>query len=195
MIDGTLKLSGRDAMYKRILVCVDGSKTSDVALAEGLKLAKEQRADLRLLHVADVTPPAAIDSIAGHSSYIDYDLFRDATLNAGRDVVRRAESVARAAGQGVESAVIEASAHDISASIVDDASRWRADLVVIGTHGRSGLERLVLGSVAESVARHAPVPVLLVKSEPGSKERPQERKPATRRATTKSARRRTNVRR
>ncbi|MGH2492311.1 MAG: universal stress protein [Candidatus Limnocylindria bacterium] len=181
-------------MYKRILVAVDGSKTSDVALAEGLKLAKEQHADLRLLHVADVTPPAAIDAVAGQSSYIDYDLFRDATLKAGRDVLRRAESVARAAGQGVESVVIEASAHDISASIVNDASQWRADLVVIGTHGRSGLERLVLGSVAESVARHAPVPVLLVKSGSGSEKRP-ERKPATRRATTSSPRRRTNARR
>jgi nucleotide-binding universal stress UspA family protein len=182
-------------MYKRILVAVDGSKTSDVALAEGLKLAKEQHADLRLLHVADVTPPAAIDAVAGQSSYIDYDLFRDATLKAGRDVVRRAESVARAAGVGVESAVIEASAHDISSSIVDEASRWRADLVVIGTHGRSGLERLVLGSVAESVARHAPVPVLLVKAEAASKKRPRERKPTSRRATTRSPRRRANAQR
>jgi nucleotide-binding universal stress UspA family protein len=173
-------------MYKRILVAVDGSKTSDVALAEGLKLAKEQHADLRLLHVADVTPPAAIDSVAGQSSYIDYDLFRDAVLRAGRDVVRRAESVARAAGLAVESGVVEASGHDISGSIVGDASRWRADLVVIGTHGRSGLERLVLGSVAESVARHAPVPVLLVKSGSGSSKRPPERKPAvSRRARSK----------
>jgi nucleotide-binding universal stress UspA family protein len=182
-------------MYKRILVCVDGSKTSDVALAEGLKLAKEQHADLRLLHVADVTPPPGIESSSYvASSYIDYDLFRDATLKAGRDVVRRAESLASAAGLGVESAVIEASAHDISASIVDDASRWRADLVVIGTHGRSGLERLFLGSVAESVARHAPVPVLLVKSEAEGKRQPRERKSPTRRATTKSARRRSNAR-
>jgi nucleotide-binding universal stress UspA family protein len=181
-------------MYKRILVAVDGSKTSDVALAEALKLGKEQHADLRLLHVADVTPPAAIDSVAGQSSYIDYDLFRDATLKAGRDVLRRAESVARAAGLAVESGVVEASAHDISGSIVGDASRWRADLVVIGTHGRSGLERLFLGSVAESVARHAPVPVLLVKSGSGSKKRPPERKSPARRASTRSPQRRADRR-
>jgi nucleotide-binding universal stress UspA family protein len=165
-------------MYKRILVAVDGSKMSDVALTEALKLAKEQHADLRLLHVADVTPPPTINS----ASYLDYDLFRDAMLKAGRDVVRRAESVARTAGLSVESGVVEAIAHDISGSIVGDASRWHADLVVMGTHGRSGLERLVLGSVAESVARHAPVPVLLVKSGSPSKKRPQKRKPATRRA-------------
>ncbi len=147
-------------MYGRILVGVDGSETSDVALAEALRLAKEQHAKLRLVHVADIMPPAGLES-----THIDYDLFRDSALRAGREFMDHAQSLARRADleQDAESAVIEARAHDISDGIVGEAARWRADLVVMGTHGRGGLERLLLGSVAESVARHAPVPVLLVR--------------------------------
>jgi nucleotide-binding universal stress UspA family protein len=153
-------------MYGRILVGIDGSEMSDAAVTEALKLAKAQRANVRLVHAAEVLPPAGLEP-----SYIDYELFRQSALKAGRAFVHHAESLARHAGHDVESAVVEVSAHDISGAIIEDAVRWRADLIVIGTHGRSGLERIFLGSVAESVARHAPVPVLLVK-------RPAQAKPA-----------------
>ena len=68
-------------------------------------------------------------------------------------------------GATVETALLEASGERIASVIEGEARHWQADLIVIGTHGRSGLSRLLLGSVAEGVARSAPVPVLLVRAE------------------------------
>lgn len=146
-------------MYRRILVAVDGSRPSNKALAAALKLAKQQRARLRVVHVADVLPPGGMEP-----AYIDVDTYRDSALTAGRDVIRRAEARARAARVRVESALVETVGHDVSSAVVEQARRWRADLVVLGTHGRTGLARLFMGSVAEGVVRHASAAVLLIRS-------------------------------
>jgi nucleotide-binding universal stress UspA family protein len=71
--------------------------------------------------------------------------------------------MAQRAGVPTESALLESDARRLSSVIAEEAQRWGADLVVVGTHGRRGLERLILGSVAEGVARTAPVSVLLVR--------------------------------
>lgn len=148
-------------MYRRILVAIDGSAPSDKALATALALAKEQRADLRVAHVADVLPPASIS--AAYYSFTDY---RRSARAAARDVVRSAESHVRDAGVRTTSVLLETLTHDVSGEIVSEAKRWRADLIVIGSHGRSGLARLVLGSVAEGVTRKASTAVLIVRESP-----------------------------
>lgn len=145
-------------MFRRILVAVDGSEPANEALATTLKLAKGQRARLRIVHIADTLPPAAVGE-----TYVDVDAYREAAMSVAREVVKEASAKARAAGVPAESAVVEIVSHDASGAIVDDAKRWRADLIALGTHGRTGLARLFLGSVAEGVARHAPVAVLLIR--------------------------------
>lgn len=161
-------------MFRRILVAVDGSEPSNRAVATAMKLAREGRARLRIVHVADTLPPASV-GVAGEM-YVDVERYRDAVLSAGRDVLKRVGARARATRARTETALLETLTHDPSAAIVAEAKRWRADLIALGTHGRTGLARLFLGSVAEGVARHAPVAVLLVR---GS--RPRKRTAATRR--------------
>jgi len=145
-------------MFRRILVAVDGSRPSSEALRTALTLAKERRATVRILHVADVLPPATVNG-----AYIDVDMYRDSALASGRDIMRRAQARARAAKVPVTSAIVETLVHDVSDAILADARRSRADLIVLGTHGRTGLARLFLGSVAEGVVRHASGAVLLIR--------------------------------
>ena len=146
-------------MYRRLLVAVDGSGASTQALTAAAKLAKETRAKLRLVTVADVLPPPALNA----PEYIDPQEYRSSMLAAGRAILERAVRRATALGVRPDAVVLETVTRDVSAAIVEETRRWRADLVVLGTHGRTGLARLLLGSVAEGVARHAPVAVLLVR--------------------------------
>lgn len=77
------------------------------------------------------------------------------------DGMERAAGIAERAGLRPETRTVEG--RDVGGGIVAEARRWRADLVVVGTHGRRGVKRLMLGSVAEAVARRSEVPVLLVR--------------------------------
>ncbi|WP_298135502.1 universal stress protein [Acidiferrobacter sp.] len=146
-------------MYKNILVAIDGSNTSNLALQEAIKIAKEQAARLRLVHVIDVFPFTTVETGLISDAQLGEVLFK-----AGQAIIDEARDEAKKAGLEVETALPENLSHKISMVIMDEAKRWGADLVVVGTHGRRGLEHLVLGSVAEGVARAAVLPVLLVPS-------------------------------
>jgi nucleotide-binding universal stress UspA family protein len=82
----------------------------------------------------------------------------------GEQVVANARASAAAAGVAAEAELVETVGRTIGDVLADEVARWRADLVVLGTHGRRGLRRMVLGSDAESVVRTSPVPVLLVRA-------------------------------
>jgi nucleotide-binding universal stress UspA family protein len=146
-------------MYKHILVAVDGSDTSNLALQEAIKLAKEQQASLRLVHVFDATPAYVIAEMP----YPVSD-FRLAMREAGQKVLATCVETARQAGidANTKFIVLEALTQHICDAIIDEAKRWPADLIVIGTHGRHGFNRLILGSVAEGVVRLAAKPVLVI---------------------------------
>ena len=146
-------------MFKRILVAVDGSAPSDRALTAGLDLAKEQRAAVRILHVADVLPPANVEPM-----YVDFESYRDAILTGARAVIRSASARAKRARVKADTRLVETVTHDASGEIVAQAARFRADLIIIGTHGRTGLARMFLGSVAEGVVRHSSAAVLLIRN-------------------------------
>jgi nucleotide-binding universal stress UspA family protein len=146
-------------MYRKILVPVDGSPTSDLGLQEAIRLAGLTGARLRLLHVIDVLSLAiAGEGYAGTSA----DLLA-AVREGGEDIVRRARGTVEAAGLPVDTALHENTAGRVSELVSEEAARWGADLIVLGTHGRRGVGRLMLGSDAEQIIRLAPVPVLLVR--------------------------------
>ncbi|MGH2461251.1 MAG: universal stress protein [Chloroflexota bacterium] len=132
------------------------------ALLEAVKLAKNQHACLRLVHVVNLGPLYPAVSSGPHVLAL-----RRALLEAGQDILDEAAALAQSKGVTVEKALRWTARRRISEKIVEDARRWPADLIVLGTHGRHGIERLFLGSVAEGVARTAPVPVLLVRGSTG----------------------------
>lgn len=146
-------------VYKNILVGIDGSNTSALALQEAIKIAKEQSGRLRLVHVIDVFPFTTPDT-----GLIEDTQLEEALFKAGQDIIEAARDEVQKAGVGVETALPQNLNHEIGMVIVEEAKRWGADLIVVGTHGRRGIQHLVLGSVAERVARAATCPLLLVPS-------------------------------
>jgi nucleotide-binding universal stress UspA family protein len=146
-------------MYERILVPVDGSPTSNLGLSEAIKLAKLTGARLLLLHAVDIVAV----SVTPEASAAMPQLF-DAMRDAGKELLARARSTVEAAGVPVETVLVDTLAGRVSDLVVDQAKNWHADLIVIGTHGRRGVSRVLMGSDAEQVVRMAPVPVLLVRA-------------------------------
>jgi len=144
-------------MYKRILVAIDGSEPSNVALQEALKLAKDHEVEIQLLHVVDLT--MAYSTI--EAPYIFE--YRKAMEEEGRKVLAECATLPRSAGiQSGSKCVVTFTKH-VYDVIEEEAAQWPADLVVIGTHGRRGIRRLLLGSVAEGLTRICSKPILLVR--------------------------------
>lgn len=140
---------------KRILVAIDFSSHSDLALDLAVEFAKKFDAKLDLLHVFDLPIPVVNPyEIAVPPAYV-----KDAEESARQKLEERRVKVAAA---GVETEAHLASA-PIATAITEAASETNADLVVVGTHGHTGLKHALLGSVAERIVRHAPCPVLTVK--------------------------------
>ena len=147
-------------MYKRILVPFDGSATSTKGLDEAINLAKLTGARLRLIHMAD-----ELDFATGFETSAVYA--RDVIpqmKETGERILDEGATRAAAAGVEVETFLFERIATRLAELVAEQAKAWGADLVVIGTHGRRGVGRLLLGSDAEQIVRMAPVPVLLVRA-------------------------------
>lgn len=145
-------------MYQRILIPIDGSRTSEHALQEAVKLA-DVGGKLRLVYVLE---EAYLDADA--YAFIDYAALQNAVRQTGERILAQAANKARLLAGEVETVLLDSKGERIASVIDEDAKLWEADLIVIGTHGRSGLSRLLLGSVAEGVVRTASVPVLLVRN-------------------------------
>jgi len=146
-------------MYSRILVCIDGSPTSGHALRHAIGLSKKLAANLRLVHVVDEGILAIGPELA-----IDVSAIMKARRSAGEKILQSARETCEAAGIQAETRLVETAtpAQRIAAAIADEANEWPADLVIAGTHGRAGIARALLGSVAEGITRVSPAPVLLV---------------------------------
>jgi nucleotide-binding universal stress UspA family protein len=153
-------------MFKRILVAVDGSPTANLGLRQAVELAADQGAELMLVHVVDEFLP-----MAGMEAVVYPDEFLDSMKAAGEKVLSRAAAVAVKRGIKPRTALVETLGGPAADVIVKQAKRWRADLIVLGTHGRRGLRRIVLGSDAELVVRASAVPVLLVRAKAASRSR------------------------
>lgn len=157
--------------YKRILVPVDGGETSAKGLSEALKMARRGRARLMLLHVVEEYSAFSAPEVG-----VDVGPLLEAMLGTGRKTLERIERRVRSAGVRPETLLVENVGGRVADEIVWQAKRWKADLIVIGTHGRRGLQRALLGSDAELVARYSPVPVLLVPARGRGKARPVQRR-------------------
>jgi nucleotide-binding universal stress UspA family protein len=148
-------------MYRRILVPVDGSSTSRRGLEAAIHMASLTGATVRLVHVIDELVFAT--GFEPAATY-EHDVLPRIRRNGAR-VLEEARGLVAAAGIAVDTVLSECFARRTADVILDAAKDWKADFIVIGTHGRRGINRLLLGSDAEDVLRGASVPILLVRSE------------------------------
>jgi nucleotide-binding universal stress UspA family protein len=141
----------------RVLVCVDFSDTTDAVAEQGIKLASAFGAEVRLLHVA-APDPDFVGYAAGP------DTVRDDVAHTLREEHQALELLAkRFEAAGIATLPLMVRGPTVS-TILEQSDRFDADLLVVGSHGRSALMSLVAGSVAQGVLRSARVPVLIVPS-------------------------------
>lgn len=143
-------------MYKRILVPIDGSDTAALGLDEAIRLARHHGGTLRLTHVLN-------ELIVADAPNVHLAPIVDSLFKGGRALLEEAAALVQRAGVEVQPVLLEAVSGQAGPAIVQQAKYWRADLIVMGTHGRHGVRRLVIGSDAEYVLRRTPVPVLLIR--------------------------------
>lgn len=146
-------------MYQRILVPVDGSNTSSRGLAEALKLAKLTGAQLRLLHVVDELYAAVSMPGFGEANIDVLQMLKE----GGHKVLQAAQQQAQAQQVVAEAVLLESYSGRLHEQVAAQAKEWGADIVVLGSHGRRGVGRMVLGSDAEQIIRTSEVPVLVVR--------------------------------
>jgi len=146
-------------MFRRILVAIDDSSTSKRALRAAFNLTDVHEASLCIVHVLDMGSPYPTDTPR------EVERYEKNARKAAARVLSDALALAEKAGVKAETRLLEVK--DVTERVADlvvrFARKWKADLLVVGTHGRRGVSRMFLGSVAESVARIATVPVLLVR--------------------------------
>jgi len=147
-------------MYQRILVAIDGSPVADKALAEAVMMARAGGGRLLLLHVSE--PPLPL---TGEGQWVMMELPRETFLKLGEEMLAKAAEKARAGSVVAETRQVEAFGGRVARVIAETAAEWNADLIVAGSHGRRGIDRMLLGSVAEGLARLAQMPVLLVRGD------------------------------
>jgi nucleotide-binding universal stress UspA family protein len=145
-------------MYKKILVPIDSGSPSHRGLREAISVARDHGGQILLLHVVNEWPLAAGDIAA-----VNLDAGGKVLRAAGAELLEQGAQQVRAAGVAVQTALVEEIGIPVGECVVQRARQWPADLIVCGTHGRHGIARLLLGSNAEYIMRHAPVPVLLLR--------------------------------
>jgi nucleotide-binding universal stress UspA family protein len=148
----------RTNVYKRILVPVDGSSAANLGLREALQLARQHGASVCLFYAVD----ESFVTSAG-VAVMSPDELSKAFRDAGREILAKAEALARRRGVRARAVLGEPGTGPVADAIIREAKRCKADLIVMGTHGRRGVRRLVMGSDAEQVLRETPVPVLMVR--------------------------------
>lgn len=146
-------------MYQHILVPVNSSATSERALQEAIKLAGGKGL-VRLIYVLEEIIPLGAE---GYEHVNSEALQKVARKEAEKMLAEAAEKVQQS-GAAVEIALLDDLGQGVIDAINNEAQNCSADLIVIGTHGRTGLSRLLLGSVAEGVVRESSIPVLLIRA-------------------------------
>lgn len=144
-------------MYRKILCPVDGSAASNQGVSEAIDLAKNQGAKLRFFHVIDQYVPI-IDGVGSLPHVNVYDVL----LKNAEIVIEEAQNQAKKLGIDVETSIAATLGGNPAIEIIKEAESWSADLIIMGTHGLRGFNRLVMGSDAENVVRTSAVPVLLL---------------------------------
>lgn len=147
------------ASLQQILVPVDGSQTSVKALETAIELARLNRARLRLLYVID-----ELDYVNGfETAKAYYEQTLPFMHTDGQRLLAQMLSLAEGKGVVCDSVLLESGAERLCDVVAEHARQVHADMIVLGSHGRRGLNRILMGSDAEQIVRRAPVPVLVVK--------------------------------
>ena len=142
----------------KIILAIDGSKFSEAAIHTVTEQARLQDTEIQVLHV--VEPPSLL--VAREMGGYDWalDAVWEAETKEAEALVTKVADELRSKGLKVTTKVEQG---DPKSKIIDAASKWRADLIVVGSHGRKGLEHFLLGSVSEAVAHHAGCSVEIVR--------------------------------
>lgn len=152
-------------MFKRLLVPLDGSTLAEKALDYAISLAQHYGARLDLLEVV----PIAVwewegEMRAERPEMVDQVQEKETT--EASDYLRRKEADVQAQGLAVNAYVVRG--QSIAEAIIDTCEELECDVIVMSTHGLTGLQRWLIGSVAERVVRHATVPVFLIRTQQGA---------------------------
>ena len=148
-------------LYKHLVVAVDGSRTSLMALNHASKLAVLSDADITLVNIAN---PSEYMALA--PEFLQHESYESAAMAQGNEVLDYAEKIARETGvKNVHRhlAVSVKGTRDMAQQLVNYAEEQNADLLVLGTHGRTGLMHLLMGSFAETVMRQSTLPLLILR--------------------------------
>jgi nucleotide-binding universal stress UspA family protein len=140
-------------MFKKLLVPVDGSDPSNAAINIAIRLAGEQDGEIMFVH--------AIDTISdiGLAAHGNLGLARQVLEDTGKEVLAAAAAATQRAKVKAAAKLLDG---EIVGQILGAGKDFRADLIVVGSHGRSGIARALLGSVSEGITRRADIPVLIV---------------------------------
>ena len=141
----------------KVLLAVDDSKYSEAATEAVIRQTRPEQTEVRVLHVVE---PLLLIPYYYMGQVASVETAQQKRMEEGRELVARAGQRLTQAGCKVQTDVKEG---DPRAMILDYAAAWNPDLIVVGSHGRKGLDRFLIGSVAESVARHAPCSVMIVR--------------------------------
>lgn len=144
-------------MFQRILLATDGSSASAHAAKLAVDLARTHGARLVAAYVVDPYPYLGI----GEANPMGFQAYMSAALAHAAEAHAKVAALCEAAGVACEPRLVEDAA--AAAGVVESARQTGADLVVVGSHGRTGVARLMLGSVAAKVVAESPVPVLVVR--------------------------------
>lgn len=142
--------------YRNIVIATDGSENSQRAISYGIEIAKLSGATVHALYVLDTSSFSSIPMDAGWEAM--YEILKTEGGKAVSEVKERGEA------SGIEVREVLLEGHP-SSEIIEFAENNNADLIVMGTLGKTGLDRFLMGSVAEKVVRGSKVPVLVVRSE------------------------------
>jgi nucleotide-binding universal stress UspA family protein len=149
-------------MYERIMVAIDGGGAARLALREALMIAQAMHAEVLAVFVV-AHGPELVDVGA---PFVEGGGASAALLDAATKALDEAHELIAAKGVAGSARAIDSYGETIAHVLARVAGEFDAHLVVMGTHGRTGMKRLVLGSVAQSLLRESPVPVLLLKEPP-----------------------------
>jgi len=143
----------------KYLVAIDDSPFSEAAIRMLAQQGRPKESEVKLLHVIEPVPISAEGMLWGFP--VDPAAILKGQKEAGERLLARAADILRSAGWKVSGTVEEG---DPQIRIIDGAAEWKADVIVLGSHGRKGLQRFLLGSVSEGVARHAHCSVEIVRN-------------------------------
>ena len=142
----------------KILLAIDDSKFSEAATKAVIAQCKPQSTEVRVLYVVETPSLLVTREMGGYDS--SFEVAWEAQRKQGKELVAKTAEVLRSHGLKCTAELHEG---DAKSKILEEAEKWGADLIVLGSHGRKGLERFLLGSVSDAVAHHARCSVEVVR--------------------------------